>query len=260
MCIVGFAPSIRREGNMRLRLGKAAVTMLALGLLAATGGKAQASIYELTYSAVIPAGMGTFDGVGLYSNTAFTITAIFNSSQRFSATQGSAEYVASSASVAVAGFGSFEVDTSLLGADPIAAHFTDPTGGNPGYAAGFVFASNGIYGGTVGAEFAYTTPVITADALAPTTFGGTLSVSDMGGAGIPFTSGDVLRFAYANLPGPVTASIAAVPEPASWPILLLGCGVVWLGLVQRGALRRRLPRAVPISAVAPCVADWGKSS
>jgi hypothetical protein len=175
----------------------------------------------------------TLNGTALGgSETAFTFTAQFNPSAGTVLATGVAVF-ATTASIEIAGHGTFTASTDVVLADPSYA-------GAGIYGVGLSDSSaSALFGGIFGAA----SPAFTVESVVPTTFQSFLEYSNAAVGDLPFTlslNGGGTLVINDSGSTPATGSITAahgspVPEPAS----LIGASqaVLLLGLVFR--LRRR---------------------
>ena len=174
----------------------------------------------------------TLNGTALGgSETAFTFTAQFDPSAGTVLTTGVAVF-ATTASIEIAGHGTFTASTDVILADPSYA-------GAGIYGVGLSDSTaSALFGGIFGAA----SPAFTVESVVPTTFVSFLEYSNAAVGDLPFTlslnGGGTLVINDAGTTK-ATASITAAPSAVPEPATLIGASqaVLLLGLVFR--LRRR---------------------
>ena len=207
------------------------IASLATVLVAASSNRVEAGGLVENFSGYFGSNT-TLDGTALGgSETAFTITAAFDPAAGTVLTTGAAVF-ATTASIEIAGHGTYTASTDVILVDPS-------------------YAGAGIYGvglsdstasALFGGIFAAASPAFTVESVVPTTFQSFLEYSNAAVGDLPFTlnlnGGGTLVINDSGITGAtssLTLTSSAVPEPAA----LLGASqaVLLLGLAFR--LHRR---------------------
>ncbi len=205
------------------------IATLATVLVAASSNRVEAGNLVENFSGYFGPST-TLDGTALGgSETAFTFTAAFDPSAGTELATGAAVF-ATTASIEIAGHGTFTASTDVFLVDP---RFE----GASVYAVGLSDSTASAFFGGV---FAAAAPAFTVESVVPTTFQSFLEYSNALVGDLPFTlnlNGGGTLVINDSGTTMATASLTAVPEPAA----LIGASqaVLLLGLAFR--LRRRKP-------------------
>jgi hypothetical protein len=184
-------------------------------------GSAQAALFSLNQDGLTADGSSSTNGTAISNGTAFSVHAIFSGTP-IGAMPGGAAYQASAVNFTVGG------QSYAVTADSISNYTVilyDPSfplfpAGESLNAAGI---ANTVTNDGFGPFYGTATPALVANSPAPTVFSN--YSGNFANSLTLTTAGGNLTLAYDNSVG-INSTIAAVPEPEEWAMMLVGSGLI----------------------------------
>jgi hypothetical protein len=180
-------------------------------------GSAQAALFSLNQDGLTADGSTSTDGTAISNGTAFSIHAIFSDTP-IAVMPGEAEYQASAINFTVGGQ-SYAVTAGSIGNYTVGLT-------QPSYYPGTINSaelSNSATGEAFSPLYATATPALVANSPAPTVFSN--YYGNFANSLTLTTAGGNLTLAYDDSVG-INSTIAAVPEPEEWAMMLVGSGLI----------------------------------